>query len=122
MLAGWYEKGGLAEKVIEVGHMKIPRAGPGEVLVRLRASSINPSDYKKRAAKAREMLEFTNRTVDQVASAVGYEDPSSFRRVFQKVVGLSPGAYRRRFAVGNAAHASPAFSEGGSQKSGSSPQ
>src|SRR5258706_12740096 len=56
MLAGWYEKGGLAEKVIEVGDMEIPRAGPGEVLVRLRASSINPSDYKKRAANAR--LEF----------------------------------------------------------------
>ena len=52
MLAGWYEKGGLAEKVIEVGDMEIPRAGPGEVLVRLRASSISPSDYKKRAANA----------------------------------------------------------------------
>ena len=52
MLAGWYEKGGLAEKVIEVGDMEIPRAGPGEVLIRLRASSISPSDYKKRAANA----------------------------------------------------------------------
>src|SRR5258708_39793537 len=52
MLAGWYEKGGLAEKVIEVGDMEIPRAGSGEVLVRVRASSINPSDYKKRAANA----------------------------------------------------------------------
>src|SRR5258705_4591623 len=52
MLAGRYEKGGLADKVIEVGYMEIPRAGPGEVLVRLRASAINPSDYKKRAANA----------------------------------------------------------------------
>ena len=41
MLAGWCEKSGLAEKVIEVGDMEIPRAGPGEVLVRLRASGIN---------------------------------------------------------------------------------
>jgi hypothetical protein len=56
MLAGWYEKGGLAEKVIEVGDMEIPRARPGEVLVRLRASSVSPSDYKKRPAKA--SLEF----------------------------------------------------------------
>ena len=40
MLAGWYEKGGLAEKVIEVGDMEVPRAGPGEVLVRLRASRV----------------------------------------------------------------------------------
>jgi NADPH:quinone reductase len=52
MLAGWYEKGGLAENVIEVGDMEMPRAGPGEVLVRLRASSISPSDYKKRASNA----------------------------------------------------------------------
>src|SRR5258708_23339971 len=52
MLAGWYEKNGLAEKVIEVGEMEMRRAGQGEVLVRLRASSINPSDYKKRAANA----------------------------------------------------------------------
>jgi NADPH:quinone reductase-like Zn-dependent oxidoreductase len=52
MLAGWYEKGGVAEKVIEVGDMEIPRARPGEVLVRLRASSISPSDYKKRAPNA----------------------------------------------------------------------
>jgi NADPH2:quinone reductase len=52
MLAGWYEKGGPAEKVIEVGDMEIPRTGAGEVLVRLRASAISPSDYKKRAATA----------------------------------------------------------------------
>jgi hypothetical protein len=41
------KKGGLAEKVIEIGDMEITRAGPGEVLVRLRASGINPSDYKE---------------------------------------------------------------------------
>jgi hypothetical protein len=33
MLAGWYEKSGLAEKVIEVGVMEMPRAKPGEVLM-----------------------------------------------------------------------------------------
>ena len=33
--------------------MPQPQAGPGEVLIRLRASGINPSDYKRRAnAKA----------------------------------------------------------------------
>jgi transcriptional regulator GlxA family with amidase domain len=68
-----------------------------------KATGLKPNEYSQRLriGKAREMLEFTNRTVDQVASAVGYEDPTSFRRVFQKVVGLSPGAYRRRFSVGS---------------------
>ncbi|MGE3644317.1 MAG: NADPH:quinone reductase [Beijerinckiaceae bacterium] len=48
MLAGWYERTGLALDVIETGEMPIPEPGPGEVLVRLHASGINPSDYKKR--------------------------------------------------------------------------
>jgi transcriptional regulator GlxA family with amidase domain len=45
------------------------------------------------------MLEFTSKPINQVALAVGYEDYSAFRRVFQKVVGLSPSDYRRRFTV-----------------------
>ncbi|MDE2051429.1 MAG: AraC family transcriptional regulator, partial [Gammaproteobacteria bacterium] len=30
---------------------------------------------------------------------VGYEDPGSFRKVFQRIMGLSPGQYRRRFGI-----------------------
>jgi NADPH2:quinone reductase len=49
MRAGWYERTGAAADVIQVGDMPQPEAGRGEVLVRLRASGINPSDYKRRA-------------------------------------------------------------------------
>jgi len=49
MRAGWYEKCGPAREVIEIGEVETPRPGPGEVLVRLHASGINPSDYKRRA-------------------------------------------------------------------------
>jgi transcriptional regulator GlxA family with amidase domain len=45
------------------------------------------------------MLEFTNRSIDLIASSIGYEDPASFRKVFLRVVGMSPSAYRRRFAA-----------------------
>jgi transcriptional regulator GlxA family with amidase domain len=45
------------------------------------------------------MLELTGRTIDQVAWDVGYEDAGSFRKVFQKVVGLKPGDYRKRFGA-----------------------
>lgn len=45
------------------------------------------------------MLELTGRTIDQVAWDVGYEDAGSFRKVFQKVMGLKPRDYRRRFAA-----------------------
>jgi transcriptional regulator GlxA family with amidase domain len=66
-----------------------------------KATGLKPTEYcqRLRVGKAREMLEYTNKPVEQVAWAIGYNDPNSFRKVFHRVVGLSPGAYRRRFAV-----------------------
>jgi transcriptional regulator GlxA family with amidase domain len=66
-----------------------------------KATGLKPTEYNQRlkVGKAREMLEFTNHTIDQIAWAVGYEDSRSFRKVFRKIVGLAPGDYRRRFAV-----------------------
>jgi NADPH2:quinone reductase len=49
MRAGWYERTGPAEDVITVGEMDAPQPAAGEVLVRVHASGINPSDYKRRA-------------------------------------------------------------------------
>lgn len=49
MRAGWFERTGPAKDVIVVGEMDKPQAGAGEVLVRVHASGINPSDYKRRA-------------------------------------------------------------------------
>jgi NADPH2:quinone reductase len=49
MRAAWYERFGVAGDVLVVGDMDKPVAGPGEVLVRVRASGINPSDVKLRA-------------------------------------------------------------------------
>lgn len=48
MKAAWYEETGPAREVLEVGSLPEPEPGPGEVLVRLRASGVNPSDVKKR--------------------------------------------------------------------------
>lgn len=49
MRAVWYERFGPAAEVLEVGEMPDPVPGPGEVLVRLHASGVNPSDVKLRA-------------------------------------------------------------------------
>lgn len=49
MQAAWYEELGSARGVLRVGELPDPEPGPGEVLVRVRASGVNPSDYKKRA-------------------------------------------------------------------------
>lgn len=49
MLAGYYERRGAADEVIQVGQVDASTAGPGEVRVKLHASGVNPSDVKKRS-------------------------------------------------------------------------
>lgn len=54
-----------------------------------------------RIEEAKQLLETTDEPTDAIAPAVGYEDPASFRRLFKRETGLTPGEYRRRFrAVG----------------------
>ncbi|WP_258122663.1 helix-turn-helix domain-containing protein [Mesorhizobium onobrychidis] len=36
--------------------------------------------------------------IEAVSSEVGYEDASFFSRLFRRSVGMTPAAYRRRFA------------------------
>ena len=49
MQAVWYERFGPADEVLTLGDLPDPVPGPGEVLVRLKASGVNPSDVKLRA-------------------------------------------------------------------------
>lgn len=49
MKAVWYEGFGPAQAVLQQGDLAEPVPGPGEVLVRLHASGVNPSDVKLRA-------------------------------------------------------------------------
>lgn len=66
-----------------------------------KATGMTPTEYCQhlRIGKGREMLELTQQTVDQIAWSVGYEDPGAFRKVFHKIIGLTPGEYRTRFSV-----------------------
>jgi transcriptional regulator GlxA family with amidase domain len=52
-----------------------------------------------RVNKARDLLQFTRDPVDAIAWNVHYNDPGSFRKVFARIVGLTPAEYRRRFAT-----------------------
>ncbi|MBS7809727.1 NADPH:quinone reductase [Roseococcus pinisoli] len=49
MKAVWYERNGPAHEVLVHGEMPRPEPGRGEVLVRLHASGVNPSDWKTRS-------------------------------------------------------------------------
>ena len=48
MHAVWYERNGEAADVLEYGELETPSPEPGEVLVRLMSSGINPIDVKRR--------------------------------------------------------------------------
>jgi len=48
MKAALYRHTGPAAEVLEVEEIERPQPGPGEVLVRVRASGVNPTDYKIR--------------------------------------------------------------------------
>ena len=64
-----------------------------------KATGLTATDYAQRlrVAKAQELLQFGQQPVESVAWQVGYADPGAFRKVFLRIVGLTPGEYRRRF-------------------------
>ena len=51
MKAAWYERNGSARDVLRVGELDKPIIEPGNVLVRVHATGINPSDTKTRAGR-----------------------------------------------------------------------
>lgn len=62
------------------------------------ATGKTPLSYQQcvRVRAAKQMLESGTRSFDEITYHVGYEDSSTFRKVFQKYTRLSPSEYRRR--------------------------
>jgi transcriptional regulator GlxA family with amidase domain len=65
------------------------------------ATGYSPIAYVQhvRVEEAKRRLERTGEPVDAISYAVGYEDPASFRRLFKRITGVSPGAYRRKLQL-----------------------
>ena len=49
---------------------------------------------RRRIEKACELIKNTNMKIGEISEAVGYSTDISFRRVFKRVTGMSPGEYR----------------------------
>jgi len=64
-----------------------------------KATGYRPMDYVHvvRVDKAKEFLETKSDAIEQIGRDVGYEDPASFRRIFKRKIGMTPGLYRRKF-------------------------
>jgi transcriptional regulator GlxA family with amidase domain len=65
------------------------------------ATGFPPIEYvqRLRVEDAKRRLERTVASVDEISWRVGYEDPAFFRRLFKRITGLAPGAYRKRFRI-----------------------
>ena len=63
------------------------------------AAGMPPLAYVQalRVEHAKELLESTRLSLEQVVERIGYSDVSAFRRLFARYVGLSPAQYRQRF-------------------------
>ncbi len=64
-----------------------------------KACNTTPGQYLQslRIEQARKLLETSNTPLESLISAVGYEDLSSFTRLFKKATGMSPSQYRAKF-------------------------
>ncbi|WMS41886.1 helix-turn-helix domain-containing protein [Acuticoccus sp. MNP-M23] len=66
-----------------------------------RATGQTPVEYIQtlRVEEAKQMLETTGMSIEEIADEVGYTETSSFRNAFRRYVGLSASAYRRKHAT-----------------------
>lgn len=60
-------------------------------------STINGYIIAKRITRAKQLLRFTDMTVDEIGNAVGMGDANYFSRTFRKVEGISPSEYRKQW-------------------------
>lgn len=65
------------------------------------ATGYSPLAYVQalRIEEAKQLLETASTPVEAVAREVGYEDAASFRRLFRRLAGMTPGDYRRKFQL-----------------------
>ena len=66
------------------------------------ATGMTPVTYLQqlRVDVARTRLELTRDSFELMSWELGYADTAAFRRVFRRIVGLTPSEYRRRFGLG----------------------
>ena len=65
------------------------------------STGLPPIEYLQqvRMERAKKLLEQTNLSVADIVVEVGYTDPKSFRKIFHKIVGITPLEYRAKFKI-----------------------
>jgi transcriptional regulator GlxA family with amidase domain len=84
-VAAMAERSGMTERGFHRRFKKATGQAPGDYIQTLRIE------------EAKQLLETTTMTIDEVSAEVGYSEPSSFRSAFRKRVGISASAYRKKW-------------------------
>jgi len=98
----------LAKSIIDkdpISHIHIPmladKAGINEFKLKIGFRELfrtSPYQYRLRLCleRAKELLEETDDTIDQIAAKVGFETYNGFSTAFKKAFNIPPTAYRNR--------------------------
>ena len=85
-----------AAKDIEISEVHIRRI----LKAKLNLSPIKYLNYL-RMEKAKNMLQASNYSIDEISYSSGFSDPYYFSRVFKKEIGMSPVEFRRKYYMNN---------------------
>ena len=61
-------------------------------------TTINNYLISRRITRAKQLLRFTDMTVDEIGNAAGMGDANYFSRMFRKIEGSSPREYRKKWS------------------------
>ncbi len=98
-----------AQKIMQTDYKKIIKmaalAGSLNITERtflrrfVKSTGFKPSEYiqRLRIQKACDLLETTQHSFEVISNLVGYEDTSACRRVFVRIIGLTPKEFKNRF-------------------------
>ena len=60
-------------------------------------TTINNYLISKRITKAKQLLRFTDMTIDEIGNAIGMDGANYFCRMFKKIEGISPNTYKKQW-------------------------
>ena len=60
-------------------------------------TTINAYISQKRITAAKQLLRFSDKTIEQVSAEISISDTNYFTRLFKKIEGITPGEYRKQW-------------------------
>lgn len=66
------------------------------IFKKIYGQSVAHFTLQARMDRAKELLVTTNNTIQMIAEAVGYTEGNNFQQTFKRVIGVTPGEWRKK--------------------------